>query len=291
MPDESIPQGALRVGGVRLDQPATARLWNLAGGGKGHYGGDRGLYDEITKVTAVFPHLVASSRRFVVGAAEHLVAKLGITQYIDLGVGLPLDASSFYSSPGNLHKIVQSLTPSAKVVYVDQDPIVLANARGLLAENDRVLVADGDIFEPAELLPQLKQTAFLDWDKPIALFCTAVLHYHPGTAADVTATMQTYLDALPARSCTVITHFLDQEDPQYDAAVRQVEKVLTSSAIGAGWFRTKTDLEAMFPDQELVGAGVQPCHEWWPELKPAVTDSWIQDYIGGGIGRKRSGRR
>ncbi|MGC4942217.1 SAM-dependent methyltransferase [Kribbella sp. DT2] len=271
-------QTALRAAGVRIEFPSMARLWDYAGGGKDNFQADRDLYAEIAEVTALFPDLVVTNSRFVRGAATFLAAELGITQYIDLGVGMP--------TPRNLHNIVQPLSSRTKVVYVDQDPIVLAHARGLLGRSDGVLVVAGNVFDPVELLEQPELATFLDWDQPIAVFCTAVLHYHPGSASDVAATMQTYVDALPAGSCTVITHFLEPDKAEERGTVRQIEKVLTASPIAAGWVRTQDDIETMFPGQTLLQAGVHPCHEWWPGLEPKLAHTWIQDCIVGGIGQK-----
>ncbi|GAA1616725.1 SAM-dependent methyltransferase [Kribbella sancticallisti] len=284
MPNETSPSEAKSAPadtGSCIDdprQPSTARLWNLAGGGKDNFLADRVLYEGLAQATAHFSDLEAANKHFVRGAAAFLTSELGITQYIDLGVGLP-------TPDGNLHDVVQSLNPHAKVVYVDQVPSVLAHAHGLLAVNERVLVVDGDIFDPAQLLQQPELTTFLDWSAPIAIFCTAVLHYHPGAAPDVATTMQTYVDALATGSCTVITHFLDPEDAT-SSVVRQIEKTLTTSTIGAGWFRSHEEIEAMFPGQALLPPGVVPCVQWWPKVQTARDNSWIENCIAGGIGQK-----
>lgn len=263
-----------------MSRPSVARLWDLAGGGKDSFRADRDLFQELAEVTANFSDLATANRRFVRGAANFLATELGITQYIDLGVGLPSDH-------GNIHDLVQPLNSRSRVVYVDCDPIVLSHANSLLAVNDKVLVVDGDLGDPTHLLQQRELTTFLNWSEPIALFCTAVLHYRPGDALDVAALMQNYVDALPAGSCTVITHFLDPDDAAPNGVVRQIEKVLTSSSIGGGWFRTQDEVEAMFPGQTMLPPGVAPCHQWWPKLDPERSVSWIEDCIAGGIGQKR----
>lgn len=291
MPSEGNPpaRSALEAAGARVHLPATSRLWDLAGGGKDHFKADRALYEEITQITSMpLKWLAAANTHFVHGAAEYVAAELGSAQYIDLGVGIP-------SRTGNLHHLVQPLVEKAedaeaKVVYVDQDPIVLAHARALLADDYRLVrVVDGDVFEPAELLRQDELVEFLDWDQPIALFCTAVLHYHPGSAADAAAVMQTYVDALPVGSCTVITHFHDPGE-WYSDSLRQIEEAFTSSGLGPGWFRTKADIESMFPGQTLIQPGIALCCEWWPDLESKVRDVWVQECIAGGIGQKEGQR-
>ncbi|MFG1820628.1 SAM-dependent methyltransferase [Kribbella sp. NPDC049174] len=256
---------------------STARVWNLALGGKDNFRVDRDVLAAIHEVAPGFSALATANQQFVSRAATYL-ARLGITQYLDCGPGLP---------PGDhIHDVVQKINPAAKVLYVDNDPIVLSHAHALLATNANTHVLDSDIFAPDELLKHKDVTTFLDWSRPIAIFHTANLHHHHGDG--LTALLQTYIDAAAPGSCTVISHFLDPEEPAITARCREIEKRLLDSTLGTGWFRTLDQIHAMFPGQDLLSPGLVPCHQWPNDDNEA--NSWIEACIAGGIGQKRDAR-
>jgi SAM-dependent methyltransferase len=264
---------------------SSARLWNLAQGGKDSYAADRRLFAGIKEIAPQFSDLAKANQEFLLSACQHLAGELGIAQYVDCGPGLPVGE--------RLHDIVQAIRPIAKVLYVDNDRAVLSHARTFVGGNDCVRVVPGDIFAPEELLRSEDVNAFIDWSEPVAIIQTATLHHHSGDASDLVRTMQTFVDAAAPGSCTVISHFLDPEDAATDA-VRRIEKQLLDSAIGTGWFRTLDEIRSLFPDQDLLDPGVVACHQWpRPNTEEpdsiAETTNWIRACIAGGIGQKRAG--
>lgn len=195
-----------------LSYPHSALLWNLASGGKNCFSAERDLFDRLGEAVPhpVFSQIVHANNAFVHRVVAELQA-VGITQFIDLGPGIPTDglpptdAKSLYGS-------VLSASRASKVVYVDNDLIVLAHARALRDQPGQVLIIDGDIYQPKEILDSTELNEFLDWAKPIGLICTAVLHEYPGPVDEIADIMACYVDRLPAGSYTAISHFLDTGD-------------------------------------------------------------------------------
>src|SRR6266480_1785035 len=150
---------------------------------------------------------VRENRAFLGRAVRFLVAEAGIRQFLDIGTGLP--------SANNVHEVAQGLEPSCRVVYVDNDPIVLAHARALLTSTPEGSTAyiQADLREPEKILddPVTRQT--LDFSQPIALVLVAVLHFVPD-GDDLRRIVDTLLDALPAGSCLVASHVTQEHDPE-----------------------------------------------------------------------------
>jgi hypothetical protein len=255
-------------------RPNSSRVWNFVAGGKNNFRADRELYDLLAEVViapSVLADIVRDNQAFLERAIRHLHEVLEIIQFIDLGSGIPVGFTNVYNS------IIAS-TPEAKVVYVDNDPVVLATTWRLIVDDRRERIVGGNILDPEQLLKN-EILDFLDWSKPIALICTAVLHEHPDLA-ELTAIMQTYVDHLPPKSCTVISHFLDPEN-QHTETVRTLEAVMIAQGADC-WFRTRAEIEALFPGQELL-AHVQPCRRWG---QTAIGDEGGgPTLIAGGVGR------
>jgi hypothetical protein len=179
---------------------------------------------------------------------------------------------------------VQRINPEAKVVYVDNDPVVLAHGRALLEENDQTHLIGADIFEPSEVLQDEVVRKQLDFTEPIALYQCGTLHHYSGDRyAEI---MQEYIDALPSGSYVALSHFYDPETDEYSALARKMEEVFLHSPMGSGWFRTREQILSMLPGLELVEPGLVLCADWWPDgprVKPMPSVSYT---IVGAVGRK-----
>jgi hypothetical protein len=220
--------------------------------------------------------LAWSNRNFLIRACRFLAGQVGMTQYLDCGSGLP--------TAENTHQIVQRLQPSAKVLYIDNDPVVLAHGRALLEENDQTLFLSADIFEPEKVLAEPQVRDFLDFDQPIALIQNGTLHHYLGE--DGPELMKTYMDALVPGSYSVVAHFYDPQTPEHSAIARAMEDKFTHSPMGSGVFRTYEQLSALFPDQELVEPGLVLCDDWWPDGPRVKPLNQVEECIAGGVGRK-----
>jgi SAM-dependent methyltransferase len=210
--------------------------------------------------------------RFLAGAA-------GITQFLDCGSGLP--------TAENTHQVAQRIQPDARVVYVDNDPTVLAHGRALLEENDQTHFSAADIFEPRQVINDEVVRAYLDFSEPLALFQLGTLHHYDGERSPQSI-MAEYIEALPSGSYVAISHFCDPETTsELSELARKMEQVFLHSPLGSsGTFRTRAEIEGMFPGLELVEPGLIRCADWWPDGPLIEPLDPIQDCVVGAVGRK-----
>ena len=205
------------------------------------------------------------NRAFLGRAVRYLVAEAGIRQFLDIGTGLP--------SANNVHEVAQGVAPSSRVVYVDNDPIVLAHARALLtsAPEGRTAYIQADLREPEKILadPATRQT--LDFTKPVALMLVAILHFVPD-ADDPRRVIETLLDALPPGSYLVASHVTNEHDPDTLAGagrayqerglrgqIRTSRRVRRSGVrgLGDGGPRRRPGLRLAAPGHRAPAAGVR----------------------------------
>jgi SAM-dependent methyltransferase len=275
MPDATKAPSSIPVG-VDTTRASIARVYDAALNGKDNYEIDREVLRQVATVAPQVNDLAWSNRNFLIRACRFLAGQVGITQYLDCGSGLP--------TAENTHQVVQRLQPDAKVLYIDNDPVVLAHGRALLEENDNTLFLSADIFEPDEVLGLPEVHEFLDFSQPIALIQNGTLHHYIGD--DGPAIMQKYVDALAPGSYTVIAHFYDPQTPEHSAVARKMEEKFVHSPMGSGKFRTRDEILAMFPGQELVPPGLVLCDDWWPDGPRVKPLNQVEECIAGGVGRK-----
>lgn len=262
--------------GVDPTRASIARVYDAALGGRDNFAIDREVLRQVATVAPEVNDLAWSNRNFLIRACRFLAGQAGVTQYLDCGSGLP--------TAENTHQVVQRLQPQARVLYIDNDPVVLAHGRALLEDNERTRFVAADIFEPDEILSHPQVGEFLDWSQPIALIQNGTLHHYPGD--DTAEMMKAYVAALPSGSYTVVSHFLDPQTPQHSEIARKMEDKFTHSPMGSGVFRTWDQIKAMFPDQEMVAPGAVPCDDWWPDGPRVKPLNQVQECIAGGVGRK-----
>src|SRR6266581_2390692 len=173
--------------------PHAARVYDFYLGGKDHFTADRETGQALMRVVPTIRAAARENRAFLGRAVRFLVAEAGIRQFLDIGTGLP--------SANNVHEVAQGLVPACRVVYVDNDPIVLAHARALLTSSaaGKTAYIHADLREPEKILADPVTTATLDFSQPIALMLVAVLHFVPDEAQP-RRIVDTLLDALPSGS-------------------------------------------------------------------------------------------
>jgi SAM-dependent methyltransferase len=238
--------------GIRTDIPHPARVYDFMLGGKDNFAADR----EMAEVgLRVMPEMLVSSRAnrdFLVRAVRYLRDQ-GIRQFLDIGTGLPV-------SP-NTHEIVQESDPDARIVYVDNDPVVFMRAEALMAENDRIAVVRADLRDVDEVLSEAGK--LLDFSKPVALLFVAVLHCVTDDD-DPAAIAARYIRALAPGSYVVISHSTDEFEPErtHQASAAAMER-------GAVWLpRGKDAIGAMFNGLELLDPGLVRVAYWRPDTAP-----------------------
>jgi SAM-dependent methyltransferase len=269
-PEEVVPSY------IDVSKASVARVYDAFLNGKDNYEIDREVLRRIQQVAPEATQLGWDNREFLIRATRFIASQTGITQYLDCGSGLP--------TAENTHQVVQRIDPDARVVYVDNDPVVLAHGRALLEENDRTHLIAADIFQPRQVLENPVVLKYLDFTEPMALYqCGTIHHYSGDRYAEI---MQEYIDALPSGSYVALSHFYDPETSEYSPLARRLEEVFVHSPMGSGMFRTREQIESMLPGLELVEPGLVLCADWWPDgprVKPMLP---IQRCIVGAVGRK-----
>jgi hypothetical protein len=251
--------------------PSVARIYDYALGGKNNFQIDR---DTITALLAEFPGtvpLAVDNRAFLRRGVRFLVGEAGIRQIIDIGSGLP--------TAGNVHEIAHEIDPSVRVVYVDRDPIVLAHARALLADNDTTTVIQADAADPASILDAPETRRYIDLDEPYAVLLAGLLHHLPDER-DPLGVARHIRDRMPSGSYLLLSNFLDDDDPR----AKHMERELTAK-VGTGRFRTWSEHREYFEGFDLVEPGLVYANDWRPDGHTAVHSPW-HTFLTGGIGRK-----
>lgn len=257
--------------------PHEARVYDYWLGGKDHYPADRALGDLIAGHVPTIKTMARANRAFLARSIRYLVAEAGITQFLDIGTGIP--------TAGNTHEVAQRLAPDANVVYVDKDPIVLAHARALMTSTPagRTRFIHADLHEPRGILDHPATTETLDLDRPVAVMLVAIMMYFRDTdrPADI---INTLLDAVPSGSYLVITHPTADFDAEAMAGV-----VASAEASGITFHpRSREETAALFAGTELVQPGVVPVAAWRPNLTDGPTPVGDADsaWYWAGVGRK-----
>jgi SAM-dependent methyltransferase len=251
--------------GARIDTtvPHPARRYDYWLGGKDNFAADRESGDRITGAFPTIRTAALENRGFMRRAVAHL-AKAGIRQFLDIGTGIP-------TSP-NTHEIAQGIAPESRIVYVDNDPIVLAHARALLTSRPEGATAylDADLRRPADILahPDLRNT--LDLSQPVALMLVAVLHFIPDTD-DPHGLVASLVRALAPGSYLMASH------ATYDFLPAQVADHVDRVASADGFcIRPKPAFAAFFDGLDFVDPGVTLVSEWRadgePQPRPAAGD-------------------
>jgi hypothetical protein len=186
---------------------------------------------------------------------------------------------------------VQRANPEARVVYVDNDPVVLAHGRALLESNYLTHMIEADIFTPSAVLQNEIVRRHFDFSEPMVLLQVATMHHLEGDRAP--EIMGEYIDALASGSYVVLSHFMDPETPELTPVAMRIEDVLVNGSMGAGRFRTRAQIEAMLPGLELMSpnqqtpiGGLAVCDEWWPDGPRLAELSSAAHCVGGVVGYK-----
>ena len=247
-------------------RPNIARVWDYWLGGKDNFAADRELAQKMLAVHPVSAQMARENRHFL-GRAVSYVAARGVRQFIDVGAGLPTAL--------NTHDIARRVDPEARVAYVDNDPIVILHARGLLAKSPGVIAVPGDMRDPERILADAGLAELIDMAEPACVILSAVLHFaDAGTARDVAAA---FAGAIVPGSYLIIS--VGSGNPS--------ERDNFTSAYTAApiYIHSPEEIASFFGSLELVPPGVDSVRCWYgdgpaPNLKPR-TATFL-----GGVARK-----
>jgi SAM-dependent methyltransferase len=268
--------------GVDPNRASIARVYDAFLGGKDNYAIDREVFHRVQKVAPEAQDLAWSNRNFLIRAVRFLTDQGGIRQFLDCGSGLP--------TAENTHQVAQRIAPEARVVYVDNDPVVIAHGEALLEENDYTHFVPADIFEPQQVLHHPEVRRHLDFAEPIALLQVGTLHHY--TADNGGELMQEYVDALAPGSFVAISHFMNPETPERQALAERMEDVFIHSPMGSGRFRTKAELRKFLPGLEIIPPGPDEPADyvesdmWWPDGPRLRPLSPVEECSAAAVGRK-----
>jgi hypothetical protein len=254
-------------------QPHIARVYDYLLGGKDNFVADRAVADRIIASMPAVQVGVRAQRDLLGRVVRYLVGEAGIKQLLDIGSGLP--------TAENVHQIAQRIEPAAKVVYVDNDPVVLSHAQAILADNKATFAAEGDLRDPVALLAEPEVRNRLDWDEPIGLLLCGILHYILDEE-DPAEIVKALYRARPAGSYVFIHHMLDSDNP--DSAMLQAEM---QKGLGRTKFRTFAEINELFAGLELVEPCVVLVPDWRPDPgTPGVADHPVLKLAAAGVARK-----
>ena len=253
-PGKDVPAAEVAPPGVNINVPHSARIYDYWLGGKDNFAVDRAVGEAMIQAIPGMRYMAGENRKFVHRAARDLVEKEGITQFLDIGTGIP--------TRPNLHEIAQQIAPETRVVYVDNDPIVLVHARALMISSPegRSEYISADLRDVRSILdePVLQDT--LDMTKPVGLTLIAILMLI-ADADDPWTTVANLRDAMPSGSILAITH------PTADFAPDEVNQAV-AAATGAGMTlvaRTQDAVRRFFGDWEPLDPGLVPVSAWRPD--------------------------
>jgi hypothetical protein len=250
----------------------SARVWNYWLGGKDHYEIDRALAQELADAFPGIVDIARQVRHFLFRAIRYLVVEAGVHQFLDIGTGLP--------TANNTHEIAQGLDPKARIVYVDNDPLVLVHARALLTSYPEGATdyIDADVRDTDTILAEAAKT--LDFTQPIGLMMLGILGHIPDSD-NPQAIVRRLVDRLPSGSYLVIDDGSDA-DPAYVEAVGEFSQNPDSAS--PYYPRSREQIARYFDGLELVEPGVVSTSQWRPEPSPWGEPVEISDCAG--VGRK-----
>ena len=261
--------------GVDVNVPSAARIYDYSLGGAHNFAADRAAAHELFQAYPDAP-LVGRANRAFLQRAVRFCYQRGITQFLDLGSGIP--------TVGNVHETAQELDPACRVVYVDNEPVAVAHTLQLLEGVPNAAIVHADIRDVDAVLGAPQTKILLDFHAPIALMMVAVLHYI-SPEDDISGLMARYTSALAPDSLVVISHTTEDPRPEVAAAIRAVfDKTPTPVT-----HRSREEVIALFDGLELLEPGVV----WTPQWRPDDSSEPLYDHpersaTFAGVGRVRS---
>ncbi|GAA3012317.1 SAM-dependent methyltransferase [Kitasatospora sp. NPDC127116] len=253
-------------------RPGLARMYDYLLGGTENHPVDRALVDEIAVTDPGVFAAARANRDFLIRAVTYLTEEVGIRQFLDIGSGLP--------TQDNVHAVARAIDPSARVVYVDNDPTVAVHAESLVQGQDGIAVILGDLGSPQSVLDHPRVRELIDFEQPVALLLVAVLHFVPD-GKDPWAAVRLLLDALPAGSHLVLSHVSLAE---LDDLAATTDRAFEKRSIELNANRSKTQIGHFLDGLELLPPGLVETTEWRAgEVAPRRVSEMV---IYAGVARK-----
>jgi hypothetical protein len=254
---------------IDASRPQVARMYDYYLGGKDNFAVDRAAVEAVERAMPEVRQLARENRAFLRRSVRYMTAA-GIRQFIDIGAGLP--------TVGNTHEVAQREAPEARVVYVDNDPIVLTHGRALLAENGNTTIVTADMRDPAQVIGHDDVRSLIDFDRPVGVLLIAMTHFL--TVEQRGPVMATLREAMAPGSFLALTHVTGDDHPA--EAVTGVEKIYATTPTPI-FFRTHAEVSRFFDGFTVVEPGLVTVDAWRPD--PADPAPEATRWLYGGVGR------
>ncbi|CAL9347039.1 SAM-dependent methyltransferase [Streptomyces sp. enrichment culture] len=260
---------------IDITVPSVSRMYDFYLGGSHNFEVDREAARKAMEFMPGLPKIMQANRAFM-RRAVRFAAGEGITQFLDIGSGIP--------TFGNVHEVAQAAEPAAHVVYVDHDPVAVAHSREVLRGNERADVVAADLLGPRDILESTEVARLIDLNRPVALLLVAILHFVED-ADDPYAAVAELREALAPGSMLVLTHASYEGVPlppeRAEGAV-DVYRNIRNPLI----MRTREDIARFFEGYDMVEPGLVPMPRWRPETPEEDVDPFAFSGFAG-VGRKR----
>jgi O-methyltransferase involved in polyketide biosynthesis len=267
--------------GIDTTVPHAARVWNYWLGGKDNYAVDRKIADEILAIFPAQAEIARQSRAFLNRAVSYLAGQAGIRQFLDIGTGLP--------TADNTHEVAQQLAAQSRIVYVDNDPLVLVHARALLTSTPEGACdyIDADLHSPDKIITEAART--LDFAEPIAVMLLGILGYVPDED-EPGSIVAGLMSRMPPGSYLVINDGTNvvrdqaETEPIEDSARARAVALYAATRAVPYHLRTPEQIEGFFAGLELIDPGVVSASRWRPQATPSGPPAMVDSFCG--VGRK-----
>ncbi len=261
-------------GDIDLERPSVARVYDYWLGGAHNFAADRAVGQKALETMPELRNVILNHRAFLRRSVRHLLDR-GVRQFLDLGSGIP--------TVGNVHEIAQGTDVTAKVVYVDIDPVAVAHSRSLLNGNERVSVLQADVRDPAFVLASPEVNDLLDFDEPIAVLMIALLHF-VADDENPKGVIDGYQDRLAPGSFLAVSHAGYEADEETAAYLRT--RAMYDRNVTPMTYRNKAEVSRLFEGFELVEPGVVRLPAWHPESPDDLDEGGTLFPGFGAVGRK-----
>jgi hypothetical protein len=270
--DDAPTPGGQADGRIDTSVAHVARIWNYWLGGQDNYAVDREVGDQILQILPDTARLARASRVFLSRAVRYLAGEAGVHQFLDIGTGLP--------TVDNTHEVAQRVAPQSRIVYVDNDPLVLAHARALLTSTPEGATdyIDADLRDPERILAEAAKT--LDFSKPVALMLMGILEFVTDDD-EAYGIVRRLMAELPSGSHLVM---YDGTNVIHGEASDRIVDLWNESGSAALVLRSPEGIARFFDGLEILPPGVVSCLRWRPEPSPFDDEPEVDAF--GGVGRK-----
>jgi hypothetical protein len=253
---------------LKSNVPHTARIWNYWLGGKDNYEVDREVGERVKEIFPVVAELVRADRGFLGRVVHYLAAEVGVRQFLDIGTGLP--------TADNTHEVAQRVAPDSRIVYVDNDPLVLVHARALLTSSPAgsTKYIEADLHDPGEILAGA--TSILDFTQPVAVMLLGIMHFIEDDD-ELQRIVDRLVDAVPSGSYVAVANTTTAVNGELTAEAVRVWNIDAQPKLK---LRTPERIAGFFRGLEVVEPGWVSCSRWRPEPSPSGLPAEVDQWAG-----------